>query len=66
MCAGGQLRQAEIMPVGLVNDKIKRGGDDDRLLLKDIYVIYKQYCVNEGFKGFENKNDLKKALEKRE
>ena len=28
-------------------------------------MVYKQYCVNEGFKGFENKKDLKKALEKR-
>jgi len=51
--------------MGFITDKIRRGSDDDRLFLTDVYESYKIYRASEGFKGFENKKDLKKALEKR-
>lgn len=50
--------------MAFINSRIRKGEDQDKLFLKDTYEIYRQFCLSEGFKGFERKSELIKALRK--
>jgi len=63
--AKNKFRETVDSLMGFITDKVRRVGDNDRLFLKDVCESYKIYCASVGFKGFENKKDLKKALENR-